>query len=73
MATPEQILKEAISLPPPEQAMLVDHLFSLLDKSDQELNELCTEEAESRLDAFNNGNLKAVSLDEVLSRYKYHG
>jgi len=32
MATPEEILKEAISLPPSEQAKLVDHLISFLDK-----------------------------------------
>ena len=70
MATPEEILKEAISLSPSEQAKLVDHLISFLDKPDPELDKLWAEEAESRLDAYNCGDLKAVSLDEVLSKYK---
>lgn len=70
MATPEKVLKEAISLPPAEQAKLVDQLISILDKPDHELDALWAEEAESRLDAYNNGTLKAVSLDEVLSKYK---
>ncbi len=70
MATPEEIFKEAISLRPSEQARLVDHLISFLDKPDSELDKLWSEEAESRLDAYNSGKLKAVSLDEVLSKYK---
>ena len=70
MATSEEILKEAISLSPSEQAKLVDHLISFLDKPDPELDKLWAEEAESRLDAYNRGDLKAVSLDEVLSKYK---
>ena len=70
MATPEEILKEAISLPPSEQAKLVDHLISFLNKPDPELDKLWAEEAESRLDAYNRGDLKAVSLDVVLSKYK---
>jgi putative addiction module component (TIGR02574 family) len=70
MATPEKILKEAISLPPTEQAKLVDQLISMLDKLDPELDRLWADEAESRLDAYNNGTLKAVSLEEVLSKYR---
>lgn len=70
MATTEGILKEAISLRPTEQAKLVDQLISFLDKPDSELDKLWAEEAESRLDAFKNGKLKSVSLDEVLSKYK---
>ena len=70
MATTEDILKEAISLRPSEQAKLVDQLISFLDKPDSELDKLWAEEAESRLDAFKNGKLKFVSLEEVLAKYK---
>ena len=70
MATTEDILKEAMSLPPSEQAKLVDQLISVLDQPDVELDKLWAEEAESRLDAFRNGKLKSVSLEEVLSKYK---
>ncbi len=70
MATPEKVLKEAISLLPAEQAKLVDQLISILDKPDPELDKLWAEEAESRLGAFKSGTLKAITLDEVLSKYK---
>ena len=70
MATTEDILKQAISLRPSEQAKLVDQLITILDKPDPELDKLWAEEAESRLGAFKNGKLKSVSLEEVLSKYK---
>ena len=70
MSTAKDILKEAIQLEPTEKAMLVDHLIISLDKPDMELDKLWAEEAESRLNAYKQGKLKAVSLEEVLSKYK---
>jgi putative addiction module component (TIGR02574 family) len=70
MITAEQVLEEATLLKPVEQAQLVDHLLSMLDHPDQELDKMWAEEAESRLDAYKNGHLKAVSLEKVLSKYK---
>jgi hypothetical protein len=70
MATPEDILKEAISLRPLDQAKLVDQLMACLDTPNPELDKLWAEEAESRLDAFTSGKLKSVTLDTVLSKYK---
>jgi len=70
MATSKDILEQAISLQPIEKAELVDTLISSLDKSDNSLDLLWANEAESRLSAYKNGKLKSVSLDEVLSKYK---
>ena len=70
MATPEDILKEAISLRPLDQAKLVDQLIAVLDTPDPELDKLWADEAESRLDAFKRGKLKAIALEDVLSKYK---
>jgi hypothetical protein len=70
MATPEDILKEAISLRPLDQAKLVDQLMACLDTPNPELDKLWAEEAESRLDAFTSGKLKSVTLDTVLSKHK---
>jgi len=39
-------------------------------KPDPELDKLWAEEAESRLDAFKKGKLKAVTLESVLLKYK---
>ena len=70
MATPEDILKEAISLRPLDQAKLVDQLIAALDTPDPELDKLWADEAESRLDAFKRGKLKSIALEDVLSKYK---
>lgn len=70
MATPEQILKEAISLRPLDQARLVDQLIAVLDKPDPGLDKLWAEEAELRLEAFHSGKLKSIALEDVLSKYK---
>ena len=70
MATAKEILEKAISLEPKEKAELVDCLLSSLDKPDKELDKLWAEEAESRLAAYKSGELKAISLEEVLAKYK---
>ena len=71
MSTAKDILKEAIRLEPTEKVKLVDQLITSLDKPDKELDKLWAEEAESRLDAYKQGKLKAISLEDVLSKYKY--
>jgi putative addiction module component (TIGR02574 family) len=70
MSTPEKILEEAISLKPIEQAKLVDRLIAVLDKPDSEIDKLWAAEVESRLAAYNEGKLKSVSFESVLSKYK---
>ncbi|VAW56002.1 hypothetical protein MNBD_GAMMA07-1106 [hydrothermal vent metagenome] len=70
MSTAMEILKEAIQLDPNEKAKLVDQLITSLDKPDKNIDKLWAEEAESRLEAYKQGNLKAISIEEVLSKYK---
>jgi len=70
MSTAKDILKEAIQLEPTEKAKLVDQLITSLDRPDKDMDKLWAEEAESRYDAYKQGKLKAVSLEEVLSKYK---
>lgn len=70
MATSKEIFEKAIFLSPAEKAKLVDQLILTLDKPDKELDKLWAEEAESRLAAYKCGDLKAVSLEEVLTKYK---
>ena len=70
MAAPNKILKEALTLKPAEKAELIDKLLSSLDKPDAEIDELWAKEAESRIDAYERGEIKAVALERVLERYK---
>lgn len=71
MAIPNEILKEAMMLNPMEKAELVDKLILALDKPDAELDKLWADEAESRLAAYKKGELKAFSVEEVLSIYEF--
>lgn len=70
MSTPKEILKDALTLKPAEKAELVNELLSSLDKPDRNIDQLWAKEAESRIDAFEQGKLKAITLEMVLEKYK---
>jgi len=70
MATTDNIIKEALTLSSSEKAQLIDKLLSSLDKSDKEIDKLWAEEAEDRIDAFDQGRIKAISLEKVLQKYR---
>jgi len=70
MATADKIFKEASTLSPSEKAQLIDKLISTLDKSDKEIDELWAKEAEDRINAYDQGKIKATSLEKVLQKYK---
>jgi putative addiction module component (TIGR02574 family) len=70
MATTDKIMREALTLSPSEKTQLIDKLIASLDKADKEIDELWAREAEDRIDAYNKGELKAVSLEKVLGKYR---
>ena len=70
MATTDNIYKEALTLKPSEKAQLIDKLISSLDRSDKEIDKLWAEEAEDRIDAYDQGKIKAISLEKVLQKYR---
>ena len=70
MTASDKILKEALTLKPAQKAELIDSLLYSLDKPDKEIDELWAKEAENRIDAYERGNIKAVSLEKVLEKYK---
>jgi putative addiction module component (TIGR02574 family) len=64
-ARAEQVLNEALSLPPSERAQLAERLFSSLDISQEELGRLWTKEADSRIDAYERNELKTIPAQKV--------
>jgi putative addiction module component (TIGR02574 family) len=66
----QQILKDALELPTIERASLADQLLSSLDQPDEQMDTLWRQEVESRIDAYRSGKIRAVSLKEVLAKYK---
>lgn len=70
MANTNDIFKEALALRPSQKAELVNKLLSSLDQSDHDMDKLWAKEAESRIDAYDQGKIKAVSLEKVLEKYR---
>ena len=66
-ATSEQILQQALALPPEERAELLEQLLAAFQgPTDPALDELWAAEAHDRLDAYDRGELEAVDVEEVL-------
>ena len=70
MTNKANIFKEALTLRPSEKAQLIDKLLASLDKSDKEIDELWAREAEDRIDAYDRGKIKAISLEKILQKYR---
>lgn len=70
MAAPNEILKDALNLRPAEKADLIDKLLSSLDNPDKEIDALWAKEAEARIEAYDQGKIKALTLKEVLEKYR---
>ena len=70
MEKSKEILKKAMDLPAAEKAELIDRLLSSLEKPDRDLDELWAKEAEDRIDAYEKGELLALSIKEVLEKYR---
>jgi putative addiction module component (TIGR02574 family) len=62
----EQILAEALKLPPVERAELVENLLSSFEfRSRETIDALWAQEAENRIDAFERGEIAAIPAKEV--------
>lgn len=60
-----ELLQRALSLPPEERTELADRLLTSLDPApDEKIDALWAELAERRLDAYERGEIKAVSAKD---------
>lgn len=70
MCAQNKILNDALNLKPVEKAELIDKLLSSLDSPDKYIDDLWAKEAEDRIDAYEKGEIKSITLNEVLEKYK---
>ncbi len=70
MVSSSKIIKEALTLNAEQKAELIDKLMVSLHPVDKSLAEHWAIESESRIDAFDQGNLNAIPLDRVLEKYQ---
>ena len=66
----QEILDRALKLPAVDKAYLVDELLTSLDKPDEAIDAMWRQEVADRLKAYNAGNLRAISLEQVLAKYR---
>lgn len=65
----EQVLAEALDLPPIERAEIVEKLLSSFEFSERKtIDELWAQEAESRIDAYERGEISAITAREVFEK-----
>lgn len=65
----QEILKEVLSLPLKDRATLVDDILASLDRPDEQIDRLWRNEIDDRIAAYRAGKIRAVPLEEVLSKY----
>lgn len=66
----QQILKEVLTLPLKDRATLVGNILASLDQPDEKIDLLWRKEIDDRIAAYRAGNIRAVPLEEVLSKYR---
>jgi putative addiction module component (TIGR02574 family) len=65
----KQILAEALNLPPIERVEIVEELLSSFEfPSRKTIDELWAQEAESRIDAYERGEITAIPAKEVFEK-----
>ena len=65
------VIKDALRLHPADRAKLIDALYTSLESHDiQILEKAWAQEAESRLDAFDNGKIGSDSWDELKEKLR---
>jgi len=69
MSKSSDLLLAAKKLAPVERLNLVEQLLNDLDKPDEAIDALWAREAEDRLDAYKRGEIRAVSLADVMAKY----
>ena len=70
MMSTNDLLEKAKGLSAEDQANLIEALMDQLDQSDQGVDAQWAAEAQSRLDAYRQGKLKAIPLQQVLEKYR---
>ena len=70
MSVSEEILKEALNLTPEKKVELIEKLLISLDNPDKKFDLLWAKEAEARIDAYEQGKIRTLTIEEVLEKYK---
>ena len=68
--TAKTLSAQAAQLPPEERMALVERILDSLDEPDASLDALWAKEADDRLAAYRRGEIRAVTLSDVIAKYQ---
>ena len=60
-----EILEQAKNLKPEERFLIIEGLLKSLDEPDRKIDEIWAEEAAKRLNAYRNGRLEGIPMEEI--------
>jgi putative addiction module component (TIGR02574 family) len=63
------LIDQALELPAVERMIVAEQLLMSLDRPDPQIDTTWATEAEARLDAFQDGRIEAISVNEVFGKY----
>ena len=69
-AESNQLLERALKLSDTDRALLVEQLLASLDKPDEAIDALWEREVEKRVEGYQAGKMRSLSLREVLAKYQ---
>jgi putative addiction module component (TIGR02574 family) len=61
----KEVLDKALKLKPEERFLLIEGLLKSLDEPDKRLDEIWVDEAERRLQAYREGKLEGIPMDQI--------
>ena len=66
----DPIVQHLAALPDSDRLQLVDYLLESLDIPDPEIEQLWAAEAQSRWNAYQQGEMQTISAEEVFEKYR---
>ncbi|MBW1699939.1 MAG: addiction module protein [Deltaproteobacteria bacterium] len=60
-----EILEKALQLKPEERFIVIETLLKSLDEPDKRIDEIWALEAEKRLNAYRDGRLEGIPMEEI--------
>ncbi|MFZ2124556.1 addiction module protein [Rhodoferax sp.] len=67
--TAEILCAQIVQLPSEERMQVVERILDSLDEPDASMDALWAKEADNRLAAYRRGEIRAVTLSEVIAKY----
>ena len=66
----KDVISQALELKASERSVIAEALLASLDSPDLRIDEVWSKEADARIEAYNRGEIEAVSAKDVFARHQ---